>query len=328
MKGCWLAAGSVTAKCFALGDSLPALAGPHASAIVAFVRAAQASGGTLRTCRAMAQRKPAFAELLLPHAFADLATQPTNGATALQLGGLISQELLPRLHRHPKAARLLLACLNHLRSQWLDAKLAGGGGGSGGKGKGKAAAAAVAGSSSVAAEVQLWRKVGPCGERGWQGGCWHSAPSSVRTHMHVPAYPHAAPTCCVPSPAHMSRWCIPPSLSLAGVLGGGGLSGAVGSCGPLRRLLHRPALHRGLAGKCRSRMLCTALKRVLHIRNEHLHAHTHVARSVCTALPCLQPVLGWVQSAGILTRHGCACNSLLSRLPDQARLCVQPLLLA
>ncbi|PSC71129.1 serine threonine-kinase ATM isoform X1 [Micractinium conductrix] len=119
----------------------------------------RASGGTLRTCRAMAQRKPAFAELLLPHAFADLATQPTNGATALQLGGLISQELLPRLHRHPKAARLLLACLNHLRSQWLDAKLAGGGGGSGGKGKGKAAAAAVAGSSSVAAEVQLWRKV-------------------------------------------------------------------------------------------------------------------------------------------------------------------------
>ena len=92
----------------------------------------------------MAQRKPAFAELLLPHAFADLATQPSGGALARSLGGAISRHLLPRLHRHPKAARLLLACLNHLRSAWLDAKLAG----SGGKAK----------AGAPAAEIELWRK--------------------------------------------------------------------------------------------------------------------------------------------------------------------------
>lgn len=93
----------------------------------------------------MAQRKPALAELLLPHAFADLATQASGGALALSLGSAISRHLLPRLQRHPKAARLLLSCLNHLRSAWLDAKVAGGGGG-----KAKA--------GSAAAEIELWRK--------------------------------------------------------------------------------------------------------------------------------------------------------------------------
>ena len=105
----------------------------------------------------MAQCKPAFAELLLPHAFADLAVQPDSGSLALQLGSLISAQLLPRLHRHPKAARLLLSCLNHLRSLYLDAKVAGSGGSAGGS-KGKKGRAD---GDAVAAEIELWRKVGP-----------------------------------------------------------------------------------------------------------------------------------------------------------------------
>lgn len=120
----------------------------------------QASSPTLVSCRHMARLKPAFAELLLPHAFADLAVQPGSGALALELGAAMRRELLPRLHRHPKAARLLLGCLNHLRSQYLDAKLAGGAGsgtgGSGGGGRSKSRAGSASGASS---EIELWRKV-------------------------------------------------------------------------------------------------------------------------------------------------------------------------
>lgn len=106
----------------------------------------------------MAQRKPAFAELLLPHAFADLAVQPDSGSLALQLGSLVSQQLLPRLHRHPKAARLILSCLNHLRSLYLDAKVAGSGGSTGGS-KGKKSRA-ESDAAAANAEIELWRKVG------------------------------------------------------------------------------------------------------------------------------------------------------------------------
>ena len=111
----------------------------------------------LVSCQPMAQSKPAFAELLLPPTFADLAVQPNSGSLALQLGGHISQHVLPRLHCHPKVARLLLACLNHLHSLYVDAKMASGGGGGGGsKGKGKAGAS---GAGALAAEVELWRRV-------------------------------------------------------------------------------------------------------------------------------------------------------------------------
>ncbi|KAL4452130.1 hypothetical protein ABPG75_007792 [Micractinium tetrahymenae] len=120
----------------------------------------KASRPTLASCHHMGKLKPAFAELLLPHAFADLAVQPGSGALALELGAVMRRELLPRLHRHPKAARLLLGCLNHLRSQYLEAKLAGGAGcggaGGGGGGRSKSRAGSGGGANS---EVELWRKV-------------------------------------------------------------------------------------------------------------------------------------------------------------------------
>ena len=122
--------------------------------------ALQTSSATLINCQRMAQCKPAFAELLLPHAFADLALQP-SATLSLQLGSLITQQLLPRLHHHPKAARLLLSCLNHLRSQYLDAKLAGGGAAAPAAKGGSKAKAAVAG-ATPGLEAELWRKVCCC----------------------------------------------------------------------------------------------------------------------------------------------------------------------
>ena len=138
----------------------------------------QASGATLASCQRMAACKPAFAELLLPHAFADLAVQPDSGSLALQLGSLISQQLLPRLHRHPKAARLILSCLNHLRSLYLDAKVAGSSGGSSGS-KGKKSKA-DSDAAAINAEIELWRKVrwaelGVAVQREGRNACLHAS---------------------------------------------------------------------------------------------------------------------------------------------------------
>jgi hypothetical protein len=77
----------------------------------------------LRSCTAMARRKPAFAELLLPLAFADLALhgeEAVADSAAVGVASAISAGLLPACPGHPKAMRLLLRCLNHLRGVYLD----------------------------------------------------------------------------------------------------------------------------------------------------------------------------------------------------------------
>lgn len=153
----------VSRYCLVHPSAYPQCPQVHLPCLPAPPHAVQASSPTLVSCHHMARLKPAFAELLLPHAFADLAVQPGSGALALELGAAMRRELLPRLHRHPKAARLLLGCLNHLRSQYLDAKLGGsgsGGGGAGGRSKSRAGSA-----GSAAAEIELWRKVG--GDGAW-----------------------------------------------------------------------------------------------------------------------------------------------------------------
>lgn len=181
------------------------LLAPHRSLAPSLRACLQASTATLVTCQRMAQCKPAFAELLLPHAFDDLAVQTDSGSLGLELGGLISQQLLPHLHRHPKAARLLLACLNHLRSQYLDAKVAGG---AGSKAKGGLGTAA-------AAEYELWRKVSGWGCRRY--GRWEcDLPAHMlRAAACNAAAPRMPPGCltCLPSlpshPMHPLPACLP-----------------------------------------------------------------------------------------------------------------------
>lgn len=57
----------------------------------------QVSSPTLSTCQQMVQRKPAFAELLLPHAFADLARHDEDGELSSQLAHSISRHMLPEV---------------------------------------------------------------------------------------------------------------------------------------------------------------------------------------------------------------------------------------
>jgi serine-protein kinase ATM len=83
----------------------------------------QADNVVLHACASMAHCKPAFAELLLPLAFADLALHGTaddSDSTAHRVATAITQGLLPGCSKQPKAMRLLLRCLNHLRGMYLD----------------------------------------------------------------------------------------------------------------------------------------------------------------------------------------------------------------
>lgn len=74
----------------------------------------------------MVKLKPAFAELLLPLAFQDLALHPAVTAdTSAKVAAAIETKLLPCCPAEPKAMRLLLRCLNHLRSLYLDARMKG-----------------------------------------------------------------------------------------------------------------------------------------------------------------------------------------------------------
>ena len=84
----------------------------------------QARNPTLVTCSQMALAKPAFAELLLPAAFADLARGGGSATLAARVGAAVERHFLPAAHRHPKAMRALLTCLNALRGQRLDAMAA------------------------------------------------------------------------------------------------------------------------------------------------------------------------------------------------------------
>ncbi len=77
----------------------------------------------LHACASMAHCKPVFAELLLPLAFADLALHGTaedSDSTSFKVATAITQGLLPGCSKQPKAMRLLLRCLNHLRGMYLD----------------------------------------------------------------------------------------------------------------------------------------------------------------------------------------------------------------
>jgi ataxia telangiectasia mutated family protein len=120
----------------------------------------------------MAHRKPAFAELLLPLAFADLArhaplSPPPTAAeddgdgdgdgdgdvppdASQRLGAVIAAEVLPRGQDHPKTMRLLLRCLNHVRSLQVEAKMAPPKGGR---------APAAAGAPLDPRDVARWRRV-------------------------------------------------------------------------------------------------------------------------------------------------------------------------
>ena len=77
----------------------------------------------LHACASMAHCKPAFAELLLPLAFADLALHGTadeSDSTSHRVAVAITKGLLPGCSQQPKAMRLLLRCLHHLRGMYLD----------------------------------------------------------------------------------------------------------------------------------------------------------------------------------------------------------------
>ncbi|KAK9806879.1 hypothetical protein WJX72_005975 [[Myrmecia] bisecta] len=98
--------------------------GPSPPARLQQVAPADQMCPTLHFCMHMAKRKAAFAELLLPYILADLAANDCNGS----LGALISQQvschLLASSPPAPlQALRLLLSCLNSLRSCRLDAAL-------------------------------------------------------------------------------------------------------------------------------------------------------------------------------------------------------------
>ena len=122
----------------------------------------------LHACARMAHSKSAFAELLLPLAFADLAlhgSRDESDGTAHHVAIAISAGLLPACPTNPKAMRLLLRCLNHLHSMYLDGikqrgttavPLSGArGGGSSGGGD-----AAISGQRPLTAEeVKSWPRV-------------------------------------------------------------------------------------------------------------------------------------------------------------------------
>ncbi|KAH7622345.1 putative Serine/threonine-protein kinase ATM [Nannochloris sp. 'desiccata'] len=90
---------------------------------LAYVLLKRADNVVLHACASMAHCKPAFAELLLPLAFADLALHGTaadSDSTSHRVANAITQGLLPGCSKQPKAMRLLLRCLNHLRGMYLD----------------------------------------------------------------------------------------------------------------------------------------------------------------------------------------------------------------
>ena len=82
----------------------------------------------LIVCQRIAKLKLAFAEMILPMALVDLACdcslRAENAQACEQLGAAINEYMLPRCHRHPKAMRLLLSCLNALRHRHIDSWLA------------------------------------------------------------------------------------------------------------------------------------------------------------------------------------------------------------
>jgi len=89
----------------------------------------QADNVLLYACRQMVKCKPAFAELLLPMAFEDLALHydyktdlDAAKEASCSMSEAISSCLMPHCAAHPKAMRLLLRCLNHLRGLYLDAR--------------------------------------------------------------------------------------------------------------------------------------------------------------------------------------------------------------
>jgi serine-protein kinase ATM len=86
----------------------------------------QADAAPIHACRRIVRHKPAFAELVLPLAFSDLALHHADdarqdAAVSGSIAHVIAEGLLPACTRHPKAMKLLLRCLNHLRGLRLDA---------------------------------------------------------------------------------------------------------------------------------------------------------------------------------------------------------------
>ena len=86
----------------------------------------QADNASLFACRYIVKHKPAFAELLLPLAFEDLAFHASeipeqSKSVSRTVAELICEGTLPICPRRPKVMRLLLRCLNHLRGRYLDA---------------------------------------------------------------------------------------------------------------------------------------------------------------------------------------------------------------
>lgn len=74
----------------------------------------------LRACRKMAASQAPFAELLLPHLLWDLAAHDADHALCRRVSRQISEHVLSHSAPDPQAVRVLLACLNHLRSRQLD----------------------------------------------------------------------------------------------------------------------------------------------------------------------------------------------------------------
>ena len=93
------------------------------------------ANSNLIICAGMAQYKPALAELLLPHAFVDIALQETcciafqaihegkKVNVKARVSGAIRKHLLPQSPHHPKAMRLLFSCLNALRNTHIKARM-------------------------------------------------------------------------------------------------------------------------------------------------------------------------------------------------------------
>ncbi|KAK9828160.1 hypothetical protein WJX74_001187 [Apatococcus lobatus] len=81
----------------------------------------------LRDCHTAAYHKAQVAELLLPYIFGQLGLDgQTNVMTVVQISEQLSRHVLNhRAGHHPKATRLILACLNHLRGYRLDAVVSG-----------------------------------------------------------------------------------------------------------------------------------------------------------------------------------------------------------
>ena len=125
---------------------------------LAYAALLQAKSATLALCCQMARCKPAFAELLLPLAFVDLAMNDADCTLSVRMAAAIRRHMLPASAEHPKAVQVLLASLNAVRSRQLDAKMAGGRQ----QGKGGAAPAAGGAERRSAAALEVigrWRKV-------------------------------------------------------------------------------------------------------------------------------------------------------------------------